>query len=97
MNDQRAKSLEYYEKAMRERAAKNGQAPQAHLLCKSCGMSSAGATVYNDPQEGPPRKHWLDFLGNCAFWVQLAEMPMVDANGNETARMKRIPTKPRVA
>ena len=57
----------------------------------------AGATVYNDPQEGPPRKHWLDFLGNCAFWVQLAEMPMVDANGNETARMKRIPTKPRVA
>lgn len=56
-----------------------------------------GAKIYNDPQEGPPRKHWLDFLGNCAFWVQLAEMPMVDANGNETARMKRIPTKPRVA
>ncbi|RTL04107.1 MAG: hypothetical protein EKK62_17070 [Acidimicrobiia bacterium] len=55
----------------------------------------AGAVVYNDPQEGPARKSFADFAANCAFWIGLAGMSMFDADGNDTLRCKRIPTKTR--
>lgn len=50
----------------------------------------AGATVYADPVEGPRRKTFADFAATCATWIDLAQQPAFDADGNETARTKRI-------
>lgn len=50
----------------------------------------AGAAVYADPVEGPRRKTFADFAATCAAWIDLAQQPAFDADGNETERTKRI-------
>lgn len=50
----------------------------------------AGAAVYADAIEGPPRKTFADFAATAAKWIDLAQQRPVDEKGELTERGRRI-------